>query len=137
MAGQLIEIEVHGLAAMSHKFTSLRNLIPGWARRQEQRTAEELRQAVIANASGRPGPNVVTGGYVDQINIEQIDGHPAVVSRDPRTQRLEYGFVGVDARGVTVNAPPYPHWRPAIDEIRTRLQPEWRKDLKRFIGATR
>ena len=83
---------------------------------------ELLRQRVRQHASGRPGPNVITGEYRNSIQVSYSSRgggvSAAVFSPLPFSRRLEYGFVGTDAAGRTFNQPPYPHFRPAMRELR-------------------
>lgn len=70
-----------------------------------------------------PGPNVATGDYVR--SMHQTNGYEgsnpvSIVSTNaPQAARLEYGFpvVMVDSLGRHFTQPPYPHWRPAAEEI--------------------
>ena len=70
-----------------------------------------------------PGPNVGTGDYVR--SMHQTNGYEGnnpvslVSTNAPQARRLEYGFpvVMVDSLGRSFNQPPYPHWRPAAEEI--------------------
>jgi hypothetical protein len=81
----------------------------------------ELKSAVRANASGRPGPDVVTGEYRNSIElriVKTITGVAAeVYSNAPQAFRLEYGFVGSDSRGRHYDQPPFPHFRPALATV--------------------
>ena len=79
----------------------------------------QLQEAIRAAASGRPGPNVITGAFRSGITLE-VDrgvGHAsATVSSDaPQAWRLEMGFHGVDSIGRRYNAPPYPSFGPGFD----------------------
>lgn len=82
--------------------------------------ATEVKTATQRNARGRPGPEDVTGDYVDSWRTGDARGHdPGEVSRsvystDPAAHRLEFGFVGTDELGRHVDAPPYPHLWPAV-----------------------
>ena len=73
-----------------------------------------LRDRIRANATGAPGPQVVTGQYISTIQVTD-DQQPTVASSAPQAPRLEYGFMGTDALGRVYNQPPFPHWQPAID----------------------
>jgi hypothetical protein len=73
-----------------------------------------LLKEVKQRASGRPGPNIVTGRYVNSFFI--VDGR--VVNPSPQTRRLEYGYIGVDSAGRMYNQPPFPHFRPALAAMR-------------------
>lgn len=81
-----------------------------------------LETAVKANASGRPGPRVITGDYRRSINGEvgiaqdlSIEG--TVGTAKVQGPRLEYGFNGADRLGRIYHQPPYAHFGPAHDRI--------------------
>lgn len=80
-----------------------------------------LRAQVMRNASGRPGPKVVTGDYRRSITLRTGGGggnFVAVVgTSNPQGRRLEYGFHGADSLGRVYAQPPFPHWGPAADFI--------------------
>lgn len=80
-----------------------------------------LRTRVMAKASGRPGPNTVTGDYRRSISmsVESTPGSTTVIvgTNAPQGRRLEFGFNGVDSLGRSYNQPPFPHFGPALDEI--------------------
>ena len=67
---------------------------------------------VMAAASGRPGPRVITGDYRRSITLEMttVDGRVAAVvgTSHPAGRRLELGFVGSDSLGRHYNQPPFP-----------------------------
>lgn len=76
---------------------------------------------IKANASGRPGPRIVTGDYNRSWNL-RMSKHSRGVEADAGTNkvqgpRLEFGFVGADSLGRHYNQPPYPHARPAFDLV--------------------
>ncbi|MGW3101314.1 HK97 gp10 family phage protein [Streptomyces sp. NPDC001100] len=77
-----------------------------------------LRVRIQRNASGRPGPNVITGHYRASWDVRmRIGGGEAsaeVFSDAPQARRLEYGFVGVDSIGRHYRQPPFPHVEPAF-----------------------
>jgi len=82
---------------------------------------------VIQNASGRPGPNIVTGRYISGIQkrLGRDGGFLGfggtavgeVWTDAPQAMRLEFGFVGTDSLGRHYTQPPFPHWRPAEDKM--------------------
>lgn len=80
-----------------------------------------LTTRVQAHASGRPGPNIVTGDYRRSINMEVMSSEAttivAVGTNEPQGRRLEFGFHGRDSLGRFYDQPPYPHFGPAVDEI--------------------
>lgn len=99
-----------------------------------RRNGRELQRRVRANASGRPGPNKITGDYWRSIKYRTYklpSGLTAeVFSAAPQAYRLEYGFVGVDSLGRHYNQPPFPHFRPALRSIES----EFGLDISQLIG---
>ncbi|MFI8085934.1 HK97 gp10 family phage protein [Kitasatospora sp. NPDC086009] len=89
-----------------------------------------LRQQIRARASGRPGPNVITGGYRDSWTIEAGAAgelaEAAVGTRKPYGRRLEFGFSGVDSLGRRYNQPPFPHVGPALDTFGQQVDEQLR-----------
>lgn len=83
---------------------------------------------VKARASGRPGPNAPTGDYrrswTMQLRQETLGSVAVVGTNKPQGRRLELGFVGQDSLGRTYDQPPYPHVRPAIDDVTPGFQAE-------------
>lgn len=73
-----------------------------------------LMQEAVINASGRPGPNIVTGEYVSKFRTEISDNTLTLSNPSEQAHRLEYGFYGADSLGRVYNQPPFPHFRPAI-----------------------
>ncbi|MER6099158.1 hypothetical protein ABT154_25580 [Streptomyces sp. NPDC001728] len=69
------------------------------------------------NASGRPGPNVITGQYRASwdVKVTTAGGQVSAVvfTEAPQSRRLKYDFVGVDQLGRQYRQPPYPHIEPA------------------------
>jgi hypothetical protein len=82
-----------------------------------------LEQLIRSYASGMPGPQVITGDYEASIQYRgtqlvggvMVECH--VSSDEPFAHRLEYGFVGVDALGRTVQEAPRPHFAPAMARL--------------------
>jgi hypothetical protein len=87
----------------------------------------KLRAALIAHSSGRPGPMVQTGAYNANYVVETAEGEMGVEAGNssPQSNRLEYGFVGVDATGRHYQQQPFPHFRPTLEEV----TPEYAKDI--------
>ncbi|NUK32215.1 HK97 gp10 family phage protein [Streptomyces lunaelactis] len=77
-----------------------------------------LRVRIQRNASGRPGPRVITGQYRASWDVRMSTGGGQVTaevySDAPQARRLEYGFVGVDSLGRHYRQPPFPHVEPAF-----------------------
>lgn len=120
------DVGFEGMTAISQEFEYRGQ----WARQRSYSLALSFARRLIdevrMNASGRPGPNVVTGDYLDSFWYEvtnmQIEGGgmgagAEVGSTAPQAARLEYGFVGADSRGAHYEQPPFPHWGPAMDAV--------------------
>lgn len=80
-----------------------------------------MQARVKANASGRPGPRIITGDYNRSISgqVEVTGGSVVgiVSSLAPQAARLEYGFDSEDSRGRRYSQPPYAHFGPGFDAI--------------------
>ncbi|MFD7867316.1 hypothetical protein [Streptomyces sp. NPDC059783] len=99
--------------------------------RAVQHTGELGRARIRGNASGRPGPNVITGAYRNSWQTETRRlpyGAQCTIGTDaPQGRRLEFGFMGMtDSLGRTYHQPPLPHVGPAIDYIGATLLMEMR-----------
>lgn len=83
-------------------------------------SAQVLVKRVQHNASGRPGPRVITGKYRDSWTSEVRRTGPVVVGEvgtaARQARRLEFGFVGADSLDRHYNQPPFPHLGPAVDQ---------------------
>lgn len=77
-----------------------------------------LVQLVKQNASGRPGPNIITGEYRSSIRVVERGRYTVAAGTNaPQAMRLEYGFVGVDSLGRSYDQPAFPHWAPAKAQL--------------------
>jgi hypothetical protein len=77
--------------------------------------APAIVDTIKVNASGRPGPNVVTGEYRDSIHATEVTALSMKFGTEqPQGHRLEYGFVGTDSMDRIYAQQPYPHFRPGI-----------------------
>lgn len=74
-----------------------------------------LETRIKANASGRPGPRVITGNYRRSWTSRFAGGVGIVGTNAPQARRLEYGFTGADSLGRVYNQPPFPHVGPAVE----------------------
>jgi hypothetical protein len=81
-----------------------------------------LETQIKANASGRPGPNVITGDYrrswTHEVHVSGDVVTGVVGTSKPQARRLEYGFIGPDSLGRIYDQPPYPHVGPAVETVR-------------------
>jgi hypothetical protein len=97
-----------------------------------------LLSRIRANASGRPGPNVVTGRYRAswQVVADRVPGGARVIvgTEAPQGRRLEFGFVGTDSLGRTYNQPPFPHVGPAVQQTEQDLPEAIKRTIMEVIG---
>lgn len=99
--------------------------------RAVRHTGELGRGLIRGNASGRPGPNIITGQY--WASWESVTrGIPGgaqctLGTRRPQGRRLEFGFWDMtDSIGRHFFQPPYPHVGPALPEIGRTLRAQMR-----------
>ncbi len=103
--------------------------------------AQMIQRQAQQNASGRPGPRVVTGTLRRSIRVdgprrvgtawEARVGPTVVYSR-----RVELGFDGTDAIGRTYHQPPYPYFGPAWRFATTvAIHRIWRDSVAAAMGV--
>lgn len=104
--------------------------------------ASAVEAAAKQNASGRPGPNVVTGTLRRGIMTDPVApwgvggwqthvGPTVIYSR-----RIELGFRGADSRGRVFNQPPYPYFGPAWNTVAPRAQSIFAAHLQAALLGT-
>jgi hypothetical protein len=109
-------VETIGAAELVADFRRAAAVLPGECEQVVRLNGVQLVQRIRAHASGRPGPNVITGQYRSSWRFQGA-GLTAHVGTDAaQARRLEYGFVGADSLGRVYNQPPFPHVGPAVDE---------------------
>jgi hypothetical protein len=85
---------------------------------------------IRGNASGRPGPNVITGAYRNSWRPETKSlpyGAICTIGTDlPYGRRLEFGFMGTDSLGRSFHQPPFAHVQPALGFIGATLMAQMR-----------
>lgn len=96
-----------------------------------------LQSLIQMNATGRPGPNVITGRYRASWRVvsARIAGGAQVTvgTEAPQGRRLEWGFVGADSLGRVYNQPPFPHVQPALDTLMPRLPAQLRQAVEEAL----
>jgi hypothetical protein len=102
--------------------------------------ADRLRDAIRQNASGRPGPNVITGAYRASWRVEDFavaDGGGAEIGTDkPQGRRLEFGFYDMtDSLGRHFFQPPYAHVEPAVNALSPQIEAAFRATLDDIFGG--
>jgi len=108
--------------------------------RTVQQQARLGRALIQERASGRPGPNIITGEYVASWQIEPFavpDGGGAMIgTRKPQGRRLEYGFYDMtDSIGRHFFQVPRPHVEPAVNELAPEYQRAFGDALDRIFGG--
>lgn len=86
---------------------------------------------IRGNASGRPGPNVISGDYRGSWKPHPhripYGGTNTLATTEPQGRRLEFGYMGMtDSIGRTFHQPPFPHVQPALGFIRATLHAQMR-----------
>lgn len=92
-----------------------------------QHVAELGRGMIRAAASGRPGPNVITGRYRSSWQVDTrllpYGAQCTIGTNEPQGRRLEFGFWDMtDSIGRHFFQPPYPHVGPAVPRMETALR---------------
>lgn len=108
--------------------------------RTVQQQGRLLRALIMENASGRPGPNVISGDYRGSWKPEPFGvpdgGGVEVGTREPQGRRLEYGFMNMyDSLGRYYRQPPFPHVEPAVNELSPEYQRAFGDALDRIFGS--
>ncbi|GAA3153614.1 HK97 gp10 family phage protein [Streptomyces rectiviolaceus] len=108
--------------------------------RTVQQMARLARALIRENASGRPGPNIITGQYVASWQIEPFgvpDGGGAVIGTSaPQGRRLEYGFYDMtDSVGRHFFQVPRPHVDPAVNELSSEYEQAFHDACDRIFGS--
>lgn len=113
-----ITMDVKGADRVAAKMRRAVGLASDGPARVTQEYGDILLETVKQNASGRPGPNIITGQYVGSIQIiERSMFSVKAGTGAPQANRLENGFTGVDSIGRHYNQPAFPHWQPAVDTV--------------------
>ncbi|MEU4916870.1 MULTISPECIES: hypothetical protein [Streptomyces] len=95
--------------------------------------------SIRANASGRPGPNVITGAYRAswQSTTRRIPyGAQCTLGSDaPQARRLEFGFFDMtDSLGRHYMQPPFPHVQPALPRLGATLRTQIRHAVEEVFA---
>ncbi len=109
--------------------------------RTVQQQARLARAMIRMNATGRPGPNIITGQYFDSweapLPFPVPDGGGAIVgTKAPYGRRLEYGFYDrTDSLGRHYMQRPLPHVEPAVDELSADYANAFKAACDRIFGS--
>jgi len=99
-----------------------------------------LRALIMENASGRPGPNVISSDYRESWTPEPFavpdGGGVTIGTRKPQGRRLEYGFYDMtDSIGRHFFQVPRPHVGPAVNELSPEYKEAFKGALDRIFGS--
>ncbi len=108
--------------------------------RTVQQQARLGRALIRERASGRPGPNIITGQYVASWQIEPFpvpDGGGATIgTHAPQGRRLEYGFYDMtDSIGRHFYQVPRPHVEPAVHKLSAEFERAFGDAIDRIFGS--
>jgi hypothetical protein len=111
----------------------------GPAIRGRVRHVAELGRGMIRrNASGRPGPNIITGQYRaswQTVTQPLPYGALCTIGTDaPQGRRLEWGFTGIDSIGRYYDQPPFPHVGQAVPRIEMALRDAMRDAVAEVLS---
>lgn len=117
----------HNAKSLAANIANTERGVGAGVERAMRNSAYDLRDNIVAHAHGRPGPNVNDGDYIASWRVRGHGANRAVTSwsvytQEPYAHRLEEGFYGYDSLGRFYNQPPFPHVRPAIDELSPQIQ---------------
>lgn len=117
----MIGLQVIGATAVAKAFEIAGATIDARTTRRVNAQGSLLVTKIKGRASGRPGPRIITGHYRRSWTGQPTrrNGGPAYIAGTNAAQgrRLENGFSGTDSLGRSYNQPPFPHVRPAVQEI--------------------
>jgi len=137
--GDMFSIDISQVELTRKQFDQFKVNMAKGIKEITRQYADVLKDRVVHNASGAPGPEIVTGEYVNSIHVEEGSqssfgtglgyGDATVSTNSPYAARLEYGFVGADSLGRIYDQPPFPHWQPAVDVT----EPEYLQALQNAV----
>ena len=111
------------------------------ARAAVAEAAGEIEKQAKLNASGRPGPNVVTGTLRRSIGMTSITpwgvgGWQTTVRPTAiYARRIELGFRGTDSRGRHYDQRAYPYFRPAMEQVGPRIADIYRRHMQAALSG--
>ena len=102
-------------------------------------TAELGRGMIRGNASGRPGPNVITGKYRASWEVVSrtipYGAECTIGTNAPQGRRLEFGFWDMtDSIGRHFYQPPFPHVGTAVPGIEMILREQMRDAVEELLS---
>ena len=93
---------------------------------------DRLLLLLVHHASGRPGPEIESGAFVGNFRARTINLGMSIEAWNdsPQTARLEFGFMDIDSLGRHYTQPPYPVFRPTLQEI----APEYIRAIREAVS---
>lgn len=107
--------------------------------RTVQQQGRLLRALIMERASGRPGPNVITGDYRGSWKPEPFGvadgGGVEIGTTEPQGRRLEYGYYDMtDSIGRHFFQRPLPHVGPSVNELEADWPDPFKQACDRIFG---
>lgn len=134
----MLSVRVQGDAAIAQALRVADPLLRQRTTAAVHQFAVLLTERIQTAASGRPGPNILTGNLYGSIQIDHtlgdVDGWGAatVYTNVEYARRLELGFYGTDSLGRSYSQPPYPFFSRAVEGS----VEEFRSVMQRAVNGT-
>lgn len=141
MAESAISFRWSGMAEFDRALDDMVARVDEAGRLALARAAHEVERAAKDHASGRPGPNVVTGTLRRSIVVAGITRQGArgwgtfVGPTTVYGRRVELGFEGPDRRGRVYHQSGHPFLEPGFREVEGRLQDLFARTWDEAIAA--
>ncbi|MEW2267805.1 HK97 gp10 family phage protein [Streptomyces sp. NPDC047868] len=108
--------------------------------RTVQQQGRLLKALIMERASGRPGPNVISGDYRSSWKPEPFavpdGGGVDIGTTEPQGRRLEFGFYDMtDSLGRHFFQVPRPHVEPSVNELSPEYADAFRAACDRIFGG--
>ncbi len=128
-----MEMAMEGLAGAGLSFDAIIVRVTEGAREAAVMVAEEFKTRAQENASGRPGPNIVSdtlhgGIHVGEPSLDAFGGWEDTVSTS------EDAFYAEWVEGGTSHAPAYPFMQPAHDEVDAASEGVFEMMIEQAVG---
>jgi hypothetical protein len=129
----MFSVQITGIERVRDKLTRMIKYSPDEVEKITKVYSRRLVAQIKTNASGPPGPNVITGRYRASWQWFEHGRWTAGAQTDaPQAARLEFGFVGVDSAGRHYQQGPRPHITPAKDIVRSEYTQAMGKAVRRI-----
>jgi len=131
---------VTDLEGLADRLESAADRVGDEVDRTVQQQARLARALIREHASGRPGPNIITGQYVASWRIQSFpvpDGGGAIIgTHAPQGRRLEFGFFDMtDSIGRHFWQVPRPHVGPSVNELSGEMESAFKDACARIFRS--